>query len=186
MDIYFIEITSKKNDKLHLKKLQHRISRAFLKKLLSEKYGITSDIKEERGKPFLQDNSLYFSISHSENLIGIAFDRGDIGLDIEFIKSRNFDDILKYYKLKRETPISETEFYQIWTSYEAEYKSGTKKHLKNFIYGGFAGAISSKNDTIHAFYKTEIKHEQNFDTCIFNKIDKNEIEFLPLSDLRLK
>ena len=186
MDIYFIEITSEQKDKLQLKKVQHEVSRVFLKKLLSEKYGMTSVIKEENGRPFLADNPLYFSISHSENLIGIAFDKNKIGLDIEFVKPRNFDDILKYFKISPKEPISETEFYQIWTSYEAQYKSGTDISLQNFTYSGFAGAISSKNGTTPHFYKTTIKHVSDFDMCSFQEIDKNEIKFLPLSEFSIK
>ena len=190
MDIYFIEITSKTKDKSHLKKFQHEISRTFLKKLLAEKYGITSDIKEENGKPFLPENSIYFSISHSENLVGIAFDRGKIGLDIEFIKPRNFDDILKHYKIKKETPVSETEFYQIWTSYEAEYKSGVKNNLKNFRYKNFIGAISYEKETNSEFYKTCIEQNNlNFTdlkNCTFNKIEEKNVEFLNLSGLKIK
>ena len=186
MDIYFIEITSETKNKLHLKKIQHEVSRFFLKKILKEKYRINSVIKEENGKPFLADNSMCFSISHSENFAGIAFDEGKIGFDMEFVKQRKFDGILKHFKISKNN-VSEKEFYQIWTRYEAEYKSGgVNNFLTNFVYNNYVCSVSSENKGLPNFYKTTVKHVSDYDMCVFEKIDKNNIKFLPHSDINIK
>ena len=50
----------------------------------------------ENGKPFFANSDIHFSISHSNNLVGIAISKQAIGLDLEF-----FDSNKNYLKLSQ-------------------------------------------------------------------------------------
>ena len=109
----------------------HCLSYLLVDKFLEEVYDIKSrEIVFENGKPILIDGGKYFSISHSEDLIAIAFSNSNCGVDIEKIKLREFQKISKKMKFEVETL---GEFYQEWTKYEALYKLG-----KDIEYGSVA------------------------------------------------
>lgn len=109
----------------------HCLSYLLVDKFLEEVYGIDSrEIVFDEGKPILIDGGKHFSISHSEDLIAIAFSDSNCGVDIEKIKLREFSKISKRMGFEAETL---GEFYQEWTKYEALYKLG-----KNIEYGSVA------------------------------------------------
>ena len=100
-------------------------------KFLDEIYGIESrEIVFDEGKPVLIDGGKHFSISHSEDLIALAFSDTNCGVDIEKIKLREFKNIAERMKFEANTL---GEFYEEWTKYEALYKLG-----KNVEYGSIA------------------------------------------------
>ena len=75
--------------------------------------------RTDKGKPYFSEiPELHFSISHSEELIAIAFSDSNCGVDIEKIKLREFKRIADRMKFNAETL---GEFYQEWTKYEATY-----------------------------------------------------------------
>ncbi len=109
----------------------HCLSYLLVDKFLEEVYGIESrEVVFDEGKPVLIDGGKYFSISHSEDLIAIAFSDSNCGVDIEKIKLREFKKIADKMNFNAETL---GEFYQEWTKYEALYKLGKDK-----AYGSFA------------------------------------------------
>lgn len=144
MEIYIIEISNADKVKDETLKLYqkkefsdetklriHCLSYLLVDKFLEEVYGINSrEIVFEDGKPILIDGGKHFSISHSENLIALAFSDSNCGVDIEKIKLREFKKIAERMKFEAETL---GEFYQEWTKYEALYKLG-----KNTEYGSVA------------------------------------------------
>ena len=77
-------------------------------------------------KPFFKDEDIFFSISHSNDIIAVAFSHHNIGLDIEYMSDRDFDALIKRYKLKSSTENPKTDFYEFWTKYEAEIKLAEK------------------------------------------------------------
>ncbi len=109
----------------------HCLSYLLVDKFLEEVYGIESrEVVFDEGKPVLIDGGKYFSISHSEDLIAIAFSDSNCGVDIEKIKLREFKKISERMGFEAETL---GEFYEEWTKYEALYKLG-----KNLEYGSVA------------------------------------------------
>lgn len=144
MDIFIIEISNIEKVKLEtLNKFQkkdfsneekrkiHCFSYLLVDKFLNEIYGIESrEIVFEEGKPVLIDGGKHFSISHSEDLIALAFSDTNCGVDIEKIKLREFKNIAERMKFEANTL---GEFYEEWTKYEALYKLG-----KNVQYGSIA------------------------------------------------
>ena len=76
-------------------------------------------------KPFLKDRKLFFSISHSKDVVVVVFDNNNVGVDVEFIQDRsNYNAIMERYGKKIENPSLE-DFYKFWTLHEAEIKLGT-------------------------------------------------------------
>lgn len=144
MEIYIVDICNiekVQDDTLKLyqkkdfsdenKRKIHCLAYLLVDKFLEEVYGIESrEIIFEDGKPVLIDGGKHFSISHSEDLIAIAFSDTNCGVDIEKIKLREFGKISERMNFEAETL---GEFYQEWTKYEALYKLG-----KDIEYGSVA------------------------------------------------
>ena len=173
MDIYFIDLNCDKiflKNKIFLNKIHHKISRLFLNLILETKYGIISpEILTKNKKPYLKNYPLHFSISHSNSIVGIAFERCNIGFDIEYIKERNIKGLLKHYGLEKEN-ISKEEFYQMWTVYEAEYKSGKQTKLISFYYNNYMCSVSCENVNINEIMEIKIINSDlmNYDMSEFN------------------
>ena len=157
MDIYFVDISENYElEKQKNSKLQHRVGREVLAYLLKNKYDVESEVLEDNGKPYVDGNSVYFSISHSDKLVGLAFSKSKIGLDIEKKKKRNYREILKHFKIEDES-ITEDNFFQMWTVYEAEYKSCVKENLISFEYENYMVSVSFEGDENFNFYKLNFK-----------------------------
>ncbi len=86
-----------------------------------------------QGKPFLPDTSLFFNLSHSQNILLIALSRkNELGVDVESIREKV--DHLKIAKrfftqkelrfiLKQPEDLQGQAFYEVWTSKEALLKA---------------------------------------------------------------
>lgn len=107
------------------KYLEHLCGLYLVKSAAKEIYDIQNpEIEIINSKPFFKDCGLYFSISHSGNIVAAAFHTGNIGFDIERIKPRNYKALLERFDIKKENPTAE-DFYKFWTLYEAQIKLGT-------------------------------------------------------------
>lgn len=82
-------------------------------------------IEIKNKKPYFSDCNLNFSISHSKDIVLVAFDRFPLGADVEFMRRRDYAKLFDYYKLSPESKDTET-FYRFWTEYEAEIKLQSK------------------------------------------------------------
>ena len=89
------------------------------------------------------------------------FDEYDCGVDIEFIKTRNHKKILEYFNI--DNNLSEEEFYQWWTVYEAEYKSQIKNGVLSFKYKNYVCSISSNNKTIENIREIDFQDNKNIE-----------------------
>jgi 4'-phosphopantetheinyl transferase len=81
----------------------------------------------EHGKPYLKGNSCYFNISHSGDLIALAISDKEVGLDLEYMRERNFMALAEHsmqskLSLIREAADPRMEFYRWWTVFEAGVK----------------------------------------------------------------
>ena len=104
---------------------------------------------KENGKPEFKSGGIYFSISHSENLLAVCFDEYPCGIDIEFMKDRNLKDISKYYGQEFKTLEN---FYKFWTKQEAEYKLGEKaKYCKSLSIKNYYFTVVS-NKIFHSLF----------------------------------
>ncbi len=104
------------------KEIQHCLGRYLVKTVANNFFKLdNSDIVLVNKKPRFKSNDIHFSISHSQNIIIAAFDKNPVGVDIEFMKDRNFKELFKRYNYKSNN-ISKELFYSFWTEYEAAIK----------------------------------------------------------------
>ena len=161
MQLFLINFKGDSN-KIKNNKLQKEVTEFFVDYILKFFFNSEGLLKKDRSnKPYIENSPLKISISHSKNLIALLFDEFDCGVDVEFIKTRNHKKILEYFDM--DNTLSEEEFYQWWTVYEAEYKSQIKGKILSFKYKNYICSISSKNEKIENI--KEIYYE-----------DKNRIE----------
>jgi len=103
---------------------EHSLAYLMLDRILREVYAVENrEIEYKDKKPYLKNKKKFFSISHSNEYIVLAFSDYECGVDIEEIKERDFQAISKRMKFNSATL---EEFYVDWTKYEAEYKLGEK------------------------------------------------------------
>lgn len=108
----------------------HRIdSISFLSEILKLEYNIYNYeiIKNNNGKPYLKENTLYYNISHKKNFIVIAISKKEIGIDVEeYISNKNYDlTILNYYYTSSERKIIKNNaklMIEYWTKKESYIK----------------------------------------------------------------
>lgn len=84
-------------------------------------YSVQDEIVYAGKRPHFKNDGIYFSISHSGNLVAVVFDEKTVGIDIEFVRPRNLNKLLNRYNLPKNYSL--TDFYKWWTAYEAKYKN---------------------------------------------------------------
>ena len=108
------------------KYIEHLCGLYLVKYIAKNYYNIeNTQIITKDNKPKFSDKNICFSISHSKNIIMVAFDNSNIGIDIEYMANRDFKSILNYYH-KQIEDLTKEGFYRFWTEYEAQIKLGTK------------------------------------------------------------
>lgn len=111
---------------------------------IRERYGVTCDILVDRyGKPYFEDNKIYFNISHSGNFVVAAVSNESIGIDIQRTRADKHRIAEKNFLPEECDFINEAadeagrmeRFCQVWTVKEAYLKKigiGLRKPLKSF------------------------------------------------------
>lgn len=121
-------------------------ARSVLRKLLAAKLGTSPEHVPirigERGKPYLENASVSFNVSHSGNWILIAIAEGrEIGVDIEQINPKRPLERLadRFYHEEEKAELkarpSTKTFFEIWTRKEAYLKlegGGIDRELSSF------------------------------------------------------
>ena len=127
MKIYYVKLDNNEVEKLsraELKKLQSLTGRKIVDYVGKNYYSVNDrEIIVENNKPKFKNSEIQFSISHSDKIVAVAFDGYPVGLDIEFMKERNFKQLGEHYNINTSDKI---EFYKKWTQLEAEIKLQTK------------------------------------------------------------
>ncbi|MCD8285923.1 MAG: 4'-phosphopantetheinyl transferase superfamily protein [Clostridia bacterium] len=96
-----------------------------IRKTLARKLGYEPDIRlTENGKPYIPDNPLYFSVSHSQNKTVLAISDAPVGIDMEiFPTGKPYTHTLRHLTERERAEIqSERGFYTHWTVKEAYIK----------------------------------------------------------------
>lgn len=98
-----------------------------------------ADIKlNEHGKPYTDAQKIHFSISHSGEYAAAAVSNGEIGIDIELVKKRNYKLAKKICTADEYKWLSkdyEAGFFRLWTLKESVLKAagtGFSASPKNF------------------------------------------------------
>ena len=140
------------------RELEHNIAYSLLDKMLSE-CGISEYeiLKNENGKPYLKDNSIHFSISHTNGFCAVCLNDAPIGIDCEKIDpsfERKIPQFAKRYflgneiKLLEENDYDALTFFKIWTRKEA--------YIKKY---GYNASYITKIDTTKEDIETSIHGE---------------------------
>lgn len=123
------------NDKL---KKQTTASYVLLKKML-EKLGVNLDqqniLVNKYGKPYFENLSIFFNISHSKNLCVCAIAPKPIGVDIQIYSAPNAKIQDRYFDSKAQRrmkfAINKTKaFTKCWTELESELKLYSNRRFK--------------------------------------------------------
>lgn len=79
--------------------------------------------RTESGKPYLEGTPLHFSLSHSGDTGVIALSNSPIGVDVEVIKGKEHNAIIKRMSARERAEIAcERDFLKHWTAREAYIK----------------------------------------------------------------
>ena len=137
------------NFKSEKRKLEFSLDRFLLFYIAKQIYGKTyPEVLIKHNKPYFKDLKPHFSISHSKNIVLICFDDYENGVDIEFIKDRNFTKLFEYYNIT-EVPANKLNFYRFWTGYEAKVK--LKSEMKSSLTGLFLKSFMFSVTSNHSF-----------------------------------
>lgn len=154
MEIFYVKLKNTENlDKIRKKELQSSLGRKLTEQIAKTFYNVkdTSIIVENK-KPKFKNSNLCFNISHSNDVIAIAFDDLPLGLDVEFMQKRDFKTLSERYNL---TEATKENFYKFWTQYEAEIKiqAEIKQKISFELQPNYMLSIISANPNLD----TEIK-----------------------------
>ncbi len=155
VDIDFLKSFGDRKFLSEKKEIQHCYGR-FLVKTAAKEFFMLNDteIVIVNKKPRFKNSELHFSISHSNNIVMAAFDENPVGLDIEFMKERNFKEIFERYNYKGKN-ISKELFYKFWTEYEADIKlQGSPKTKITFPFkDNFMVTVAGNFDENYQIYE---------------------------------
>ncbi len=167
MDIFIIETACARNIPENLlqdfkhkefsnpqKLVQHSLSYLMVDRILKGFYCIENcDIVFIDKKPVLRSGKKHFSISHSQDLIALAFSDSPCGIDIEKNGARDFSKLAQRLGFVNLNPSIE-EFYAEWTAFEAKYKLNmAAKSSKTFQLNDYTlTAVSSNIDEKFELY----------------------------------
>lgn len=160
----------------------------LLNKILKERFLLDLNkieyIYNENFKPYLKDIPIYFSITHSNNIVCLAVEKyTEIGIDLELIKKHNTCVAKKimndkeyeiYQKIKTFNDEQNNYFYELWTkkeSYVKRYGTSITINPKNIDI--------SKGEQNNEFISKiiEINNKQYvLSTCGITKIKIEEVQ----------
>lgn len=85
ISLYFLEFDTSEMSPGVIRRTEHRMGRLLLFKVLREFYGISTPKigVTAKGKPYLEDESVFFNLSHSDGKIVLAVSDRPVGVDIE-------------------------------------------------------------------------------------------------------
>lgn len=150
------------------------------------------------GKPFLEGYPEFnFNISHSEDYVLCAVDDKPIGIDIEKIRSIEYEDIAKSfftkdeldYIVKKDIDNKLNKFYEIWTLKESYIKccgQGLCIPLKSFSVINKLGFVNPTIDNkynIYTFKKFCIGTDYKIAVCSLNNKVPSSILNVEQNDL---
>ena len=112
---------------------EHNSAYELLNKMLFECFGIKEPTikKTDKGKPYIEDTDVHFSISHTDGFVCCAVSDSPVGIDCEKITAKydsKAENFANRYFVENEINLLKSEdfsrkcFYKIWTGKEAIYK----------------------------------------------------------------
>lgn len=133
--------------KLYIYKSDKSDTSAFAHEKLKEilqndfNYQLTKLSYNKYKKPYLINSNLFFNISHSKDIVVIAIDTSELGIDIEFYDRYEEKNINKIFSEKEVQQIKEStnpykEYSKLWCMKESLLKcigTGIKIDMRNVL-----------------------------------------------------
>ncbi len=96
----------------------------FTKRALSDELkGPVLILRTPEGKPYIEGNGIYFSLSHSGKKGVVVLSEKPVGVDLEYIKKRDYPATMSRFPAREQKEItSREEFIRHWTAKEAFIK----------------------------------------------------------------
>ena len=97
-------------------------------------------LRDEHGKPYLQDNPLYFNVSHSGEYLAIAVSESPVGIDIQgekLIKDGMFKKVVQPKETLLIGENRQKDFLRLWALKESFVKAegkGLRIALKDYYF----------------------------------------------------
>jgi len=118
-------------------------------------------LKDEFGKPYLEDTDYHISFSHSNELVAVAIGPDKNGIDIQLVVEKIESISHKFIDVDENIPEPRLEgLHVIWGAKEAAYKAYGKKKLDFKTHMKFESA--SKNQSIQITLEKEEVQENYF------------------------
>lgn len=179
-------IEKKQNSKAFAKQYSSALAKTVAlvlgAELTAKKIDMLGFSKAENGKPYFENaTDLKFNISHSSDMIAVAFSENEIGIDIEKFYRPNLKIAKRYFTKNENDYINRSvfgksyRFFEVWTKKEAYLKkNGTgitvalnsfdvttdeiSKNIKTFKYKNFIVSVCGNvnNFEIIQLKETEI------------------------------
>ncbi len=111
--------------------LEYAAGRFLVKTVAKIFYAIEDEIVLNNKKPEFKNKDIEFSLSHSKDYVVAVFDDKPCGIDIEYIKDRDFSHIGKRYN---EIFTTREDFYKFWTQKESEIKLPNCAKKNSFVF----------------------------------------------------
>lgn len=190
---YFLSLNE--SDKLKVDKIKHpkeKLLSLGARLLLNyamkhENINSYSIIYGEHGKPYLEDNPVYFNISHSENMVILTVSDSEIGCDIEYIGSNVNNIAGKYFTDEENEYIDSSSdkvkaFFGIWTLKESFMKAtglGFSAGISSFSVSVSDDniSVSSVYGNDFSFYEINSFHGYACSVCVKGD-KKNDIDLI--------
>lgn len=135
--------------------------------------------KEERGKPYFADPSVFFNISHSDTAVCCGIADENIGVDIQSVEV-NYENIIKNTMSEAEAaiimeaPCPNDEFTRFWTLKESIVKyrgTGIGDNIQDIDFSAFKHGTFVRDGLV-------FRSEWHDGYCISACTEKNEPEFI--------
>lgn len=148
-----------------------------LVKLLKEYYNINykkiSFYTNEYGKPYIQNNNIFFNISHSNDYVIVAISSKEIGVDIEKIRDTNLNTINQFATPKEKEYVLSSDnncyskLFEIYTLKEAYIKMKGKNmnEVKNIEFEIKNNLAICSDSSINTFLFNNIKKGYIISIC---------------------
>lgn len=130
-----------------------------LKRLLSGHIPAPIEIlRTENGKPYIKDNPVFFSLSHSGDKAVIAVSSSPVGIDLELFKGKTHLLVMSRFSGRENAEIcGEKDFLKHWTAREAfvKYSGGSLAEMWKRVefFGGNILLDGEKQNVKLRFYE---------------------------------
>lgn len=173
------------------------LSRSVLSQKLSVATPDIEIIKGKQGKPYLNNNKLYFNVSHSGDWVVLATSDQEVGIDIERIRNVDFRIAERFFSKEEKAKLfalngdqKTNYFLDLWTLKESYLKllgKGLTKSLSTFT-------IKGENGNFQLSHDDQVEHEVYFQqypvdaayklsVCTYSNEFNSKIQFLSIGEL---